>query len=130
MKISSAKKCALKNGGITVTNLNVSDLIEKLNLTCAAGADGTDRQINGCYIGDLMSLAMTGVREDMVWITIQTNINVVAVASLADGACIIMPDGTAPDENTRAKANELGIPILTTPLTAYETAKALAALGV
>lgn len=113
-----------------MTNLNVSDLITKLNLTCAAGADGTDGIISGCYIGDLMSLAMTGVHENMIWITIQTNINVVAIASLTDGACIIMPDGTSPDESTKAKADELGIPILTTPMTAYETAKALAALGV
>lgn len=113
-----------------MSNLNVSELITKLNLTCAAGAEGLTAQINGCYIGDLMSLAMTGVHEDMIWITIQTNINVVAVASLADGACIIMPDGTMPDDNTKVKADELGIPILTTPKTAYETAKALAALGV
>ncbi len=112
-----------------MTGLTVSELITKLSLTCAAGADGTDRKISGCYIGDLMSLAMTGIHEDMIWITIQTNINVVAVVSLADGACVIMPDGTQPDDNTRAKADELGIPILTTPLTAYETAKALAALG-
>ena len=81
-----------------MSNLNVSELITKLNLTCAAGAEGLTGQINGCYIGDLMSLAMTGVHEDMIWITIQTNINVVAVASLADGACIIMPDGTSPDD--------------------------------
>ena len=44
-----------------MSNLNVSELITKLNLTCAAGAKGLTGQINGCYIGDLMSLAMTEI---------------------------------------------------------------------
>jgi hypothetical protein len=39
------------------------------------------REIKGCYIGDLLSLAMAKVEEDNVWITIQTNLNIVAVAS-------------------------------------------------
>lgn len=110
--------------------MKVSDIKQKLNLTCAAGEGGLDRELEGCYIGDLMSLAMTGVHEDMVWITIQTNINVAAVASLADAACVIIADRAVPDEATVKKANELQLPLLTTEMTAYETAKALAALGI
>lgn len=110
--------------------MKVSDIISKLMLTCAAGEGGLDRELDGCYIGDLMSLAMSGIREDMVWITIQTNINVAAVASLADAACVIIADCAVPDEAMIKKANELELPILTTEMTAYETAKALAALGI
>ena len=110
--------------------MNVSELSEKLNIKFAAGADGEANDITGCYIGDLLSLAMARVEEGTVWITIQTNINIIAVASLQDAACIIIADGFSPDENTAAKANEEGIPILTTEKSAYEIAKALAEMGV
>lgn len=110
--------------------MKVSDIKDKLRLACAAGESGLEREVEGCYIGDLMSLAMTGVDEGMVWVTIQTNINVAAVASLSDAACVIIADSAIPDEATVTKANELGLPLLTTEMTAYETAKALASLGI
>lgn len=110
--------------------MTVSEISEKLNLTVAAGADGISREISGCYIGDLLSLAMARVEEGTAWITIQTNLNIMAVASLADAACVIIADGFPPDENTAQKAEEAGIPILASEKSAYELACGLAALGI
>ena len=110
--------------------MRVSELKDKLSLKLSAGAEGTSNEIEGCYIGDLLSLAMARVEQGTVWVTIQTNINIVAVASLAEAACIVIVDGFAPDENTAEKANEVGIPILTSEKTAYEIAKGLAELGI
>lgn len=110
--------------------MKVSDIIEKLSLGVAAGEEGLINEIQSCYIGDLLSLAMARVEEGTVWVTIQTNLNIVAVASLAEAACIVVADGFVPDENTVKKANEVGVPVLTTEKTAYEVAKALAELGV
>ena len=110
--------------------MKVSDIIEKLSLGVAAGEEGLSNEIQGCYIGDLLSLAMARVEEGTVWVTIQTNLNIVAVASLAEAACIVIADGFVPDENTVKKANEVGVPVLTTQKTAYEAAKVLAELGI
>lgn len=110
--------------------MNVAELTQKLGFEITAGADGVVNEITGCYIGDLLSLAMARVEEGTVWVTIQTNINTIAVASLQDAACIIIADGFAPDENTAAKANEVDIPILKTEKSAYEIAKCLAELGI
>lgn len=110
--------------------MNVQDLTDKLSLSIAAGADGMGRSVQGCYIGDLLSLAMARVKEDYVWITIQTNINIVAVATLSEAGCIIIADGFTPDENTAKKADLEGIPILTTDKSAYELAAALIRLGI
>lgn len=110
--------------------MKISEIAEKLNLEIAAGADGSANEVSGCYIGDLLSLAMARVEEGTVWITIQTNINVVAVASLQDAAGIIIADGFSPDENTAARADNEGIPILKSNKSAYEIAKALAELGI
>ena len=110
--------------------MNVTELIEKAGLSVAAGTEGLTNEIKDCYIGDLLSLAMARVHEGTAWITIQTNINIVAVASLADAACIIIADGFAPDDNTVQKADVVGVPVLTTEKTVYEIAKILAELGI
>lgn len=81
-----------------------------------------ERLINGVYIGDLLSWVMGKAREDNAWITIMTNINVVAVASLSDVACVILAEGTVPDSEVLATATEKGINILSSPLGAYEIA--------
>lgn len=108
----------------------VSELCKQLDLKVAAGEDGVSRPVKGCYIGDLLSLAMARVDHDYVWVTIQTNVNIVAVASLAEAGCIIIADGFQPDEKAAQKADIEGIPILTTPKDAYRLAAELAALGI
>lgn len=112
--------------------MTVKDLMEKMELTAAAGTEEDEvlaREADNCYIGDLLSLAMSRVEERTVWITIQTNVNIIAVASLADAACVIIADGFQPDETTAIKAGTVGIPVLTSPKSAYELAKDLAGLG-
>lgn len=110
--------------------MRVSELKEKLSAEIKAGANGADNEIKGCYIGDLLSLAMSKVDEGYAWITIQTNINIVAVATLSDAGCIIIPDGFVPDENTAEKADTEGIPILICDKSAYDITKILSSLGV
>ena len=58
-----------------------------------------------------------------------SNINIVAVASLADVACIVLAEGVTLEENVRATAEQKGVNVYTTDQTAYEIASALAALG-
>ncbi len=81
-----------------------------------------EKELSGCYIGDLLSLAMSRTEEDNVWITVQTNINIVAVATLTDVGCIVICDGYAPDEDTLQKAKAEDILIITTEKSAYEAA--------
>ena len=110
--------------------MKVKDVVEAIGLKVSAGAAGIDGEVDGCYIGDLLSLAMSGIKENNIWITIQTNINIVAVTVLAEGACVILCDGQEPDDSAKKKADTEGIPILSTEKTAYEVACELARLGV
>ena len=110
--------------------MKVSELADRLGCAVACGAAGADRDVCGCYIGDLLSLAMSKVQKDNVWITIQSNINIVAVASLTEAACIIICEGFSPDENTAEKAESEGIPVLVSDKSAYELAARLAELGI
>ncbi len=81
-----------------------------------------DREIGGVYIGDLLSWVMGRASTDDAWITIMSNINVVAVASLADVACVLFAEGVMPDDTVIATAADKGINLLVSDLAAYELA--------
>lgn len=108
--------------------MKVYELAEKTGCEIVCG-DGKG-ELKGCYIGDLLSLAMSRVEKDNVWITIQTNINIAAVATLTEAGCIIICDGFAPDDNTRERAETEGISILTSEKSAYELAAAISGYGI
>ncbi len=100
----------------------VNDLLENgFWLVCG----DKEREIKGCYIGDLLSLAMSKIQKDNAWITIQSNINIVAVASLMEAGCIIICDGFSPDDGVIQRADIQEVTILRTELSAYEVAKIL-----
>ena len=88
-----------------------------------------DREVEGVYIGDLLSWVMGRAQSGNVWLTIMSNLNIVAVATLSDVSCILLCEGVVPEESVRSTAEAKGINILATDMTAYETAKKLAELG-
>ncbi|MBM7613565.1 DRTGG domain-containing protein [Alkaliphilus hydrothermalis] len=102
--------------------LRVNTLVEKLQLEVVAGADGLEKEVKGMYVGDLLSWVMANIRNGNCWITIQTHVNVIAVALLGEASCIIIPEKAEIDEATIEKANIENIPLLRSPLSAYELA--------
>ncbi len=81
-----------------------------------------DREIEGVYIGDLLSWVMGNASSGDAWITIMSNINVLAVASLSDVSCIVLAEGVALEEDVINTAKEKGINIVSSELSIYETA--------
>lgn len=81
-----------------------------------------DREVSGAYAGDLLSWVMGRASADNAWITIMSNINVIAVASLADVSCVILAEGVAPDAQLLETAETKGINILSSAGPAFETA--------
>lgn len=104
--------------------MTVKELMTRTAWTAPALPDG-EREITGVYMGDLLSWVMGRAREGDAWITIMSNSNIVAVATLADTACILLAEGVQPDEGVAALAEQKGINILCSPLGAYETALTL-----
>ena len=91
-----------------------------LNVICMPHPE---KEISDVYIGDLLSWVMGRAMAGNAWITIMSNVNVLAVASLAELSCIILAEGVTLDEETAAIAKDKEINILTSPLSTYETAK-------
>jgi predicted transcriptional regulator len=110
--------------------MRVREIQGLFGLEVAAGRDGLDREVTGGYCGDLLSDVMANSTNGDVWLTIQSHKNILAVAVLKELAGIILVNGRLPDEDTKAKAEEEGIPILLSPLTAYQMAGRLYENGI
>ncbi len=111
--------------------MTVRELAEKLDLKIYSAEDIADKKtICGCFVGDLMSLAMAKVEADNVWVTIQTNVNIVAVASLSDCACVVVAEGFCPDDTAMERANEQQVILLGSDLSVYEITKKLVESGI
>ena len=82
------------------------------------------------YTCDLLSWVMAHGEAGMAWITVQTHMNVVAVATLHDMACVIVPENLPVDPAICAKAAEEGITMLASEKTAYELVEILSGNGV
>lgn len=102
--------------------VNVRQIQDLFHLDAATGDAGLDREVKGGYCGDLLSDVMANAMEGQVWLTIQSHQNIVAVAVLRELAAVILVNGRIPDEDTKAKAEEEGLPILLSPLTAFQLA--------
>lgn len=87
-----------------------------------------EREIDGCYIGDLLSWVMGRCEPGNLWITIISNLNVVAVSTLADASAIILAEGVTLDEEVMNIALQKGVNVISSPSTAYATAKDVAAI--
>ena len=109
--------------------MKVKELCELEDFT-ALSLPSPEREIDGVYIGDLLSWVMGRAACDNAWITIMSNINILAVASLSDVSCIILSEGVNPDSDVLSTAKDKGINVITTQLSSYEASIQLHKLGI
>jgi hypothetical protein len=110
--------------------MRLEELIHALSLEVQTAPGKLHTEVTGGYASDLLSCVMARAQVGNVWVTLQAHPNIVAVASLLDLAGIIVTEGMAPDGTTVEKANEEGIPILTTDSTTFTVVGRLFELGV
>ena len=85
-----------------------------------------ENEVKGAYVGDLLSWVMGKAGEGNLWITIMTNVNVIAVAMLREISAIVLAEGVEIDNEVMEAARLKGINVLRTPLASYEAAKKIA----
>ena len=96
--------------------MTVAQLIEPLELTLLTPETSLEREVTGGCVCDLLSFVMARGDAGMAWITVQTHLNVIAVASLHEFSCVIVAEGSAVELETLAKATEEDIPVLRSAL--------------
>lgn len=115
-------------GGIAVPR--VEDIVQKLSLKVLAGQEQLTREVTGGYVSDLLSDVMAHAGEGNVWVTTQAHQNIVAVGCLVGISAIIVSGGIPVEPAACDRANQEGIPILSTDLPSFEVVGRLYELGI
>lgn len=101
--------------------MTVDKLIHICNLEVINLGD-PDTEVTEPYCCDLLSVAMGNAPAGCAWCTVMSNMNTLAVASLADAACIILCGSANVDDNMKLKAVSQGINLLRTEKAIFEMA--------
>ena len=108
----------------------LDEIAKELDLQVLSSGSGPDREVTAGYCCDLLSWVMANGRKDAVWITVQTHVNIVAVASLLELAAVIIPSGMPVDPVTIQKAKEEGVTVLSSQRGAFELSGMLYRMGI
>ncbi|HTX91603.1 MAG TPA: DRTGG domain-containing protein [Anaerolineales bacterium] len=111
--------------------MTLEDLIQKLELTpFTTPKDFPAIHPTGGYASDLLSCAMAGAKPGNVWVTLQSHVNIVAVAALTEVCGVIISEGAQPEAAVIEKANGQGVTLLGTKLPTYQVVGKLWELGI
>ena len=110
--------------------MTVGELCQKPGFRMATACGGEERAISSAYICDLLSWVMSHGKEGTAWVTVQTHLNVIAVACLHEFACVIVPENIDIPAETLAKAEEEKMPVLQADMTAYGVGRVLSDGGI
>ena len=100
--------------------MKVKELLDSGKFQVIHAGDDPEREITTPFCCDLLSVAMGKAPAGCAWVTVMGNMNTLAVATLADAACIILAEGAALDETARKKAEQQDIMVLATEEPVFE----------
>ena len=107
--------------------MTVTELAKKFEYKILCLPD-PERDVEHGYTGDLLSWVMGRLESGSAWVTIMSNVNIVAVAALADPACIILSEGVNPDEGVLERALGQGINLLRSDKSSFEICAEIASV--
>lgn len=111
--------------------LKVKDAAQSLGGVLLGGSRAAaEVEVQVGYASDLLSDVMANALEGSVWVTSQTHSNIVAVATLVGIPVVVIAGGFTPDAETVARAEEKGVALVTTRLSAFEAVGRLYSSGV
>ena len=102
--------------------MKLETIVKSLHLKVKYGEEILNVEVQGGYVGDLLSDVMANSRKGDLLITRQIHQNIVAVASLNELAGIVLVQGAEPAPETLEKAARENIPLLVAELPAFEVA--------
>ena len=106
--------------------MTFQELTAKVNGTVVV--DNPNANINYGYASDLLSDVMGHCGDESVLITIQNHLNAIAVCTLAGIEAVVICNGRPVPDDMKAAAAREGVGLVTTPLTQFAAAIALAEL--
>ena len=102
--------------------MKLYEIVNELSLDVKSCSEGLQNDVTGGYASDLLSDVLANSKKGDIWITLQTHQNIVAVANVKGLAGIIIVGRKEPQKDTLDKAEAEKITIMTTSMSAFETA--------
>ena len=110
--------------------MKVSELARLIDAKTLTPGVQEDKEVLCGYTCDLLSWVMAHGVEGMAWVTVQIHMNVIAVAVLAEMACVILPENIEMPPESLKKAEDEGLTVLQSPLTAFAICGRMTAAGI
>ena len=110
--------------------MTIKDLLGRIEGKLLTEDSDLSREISTGYACDLLSWVMARGQPGMAWVTVQTHMNVIAVAVLMEMACVILPEDIELEDASMKKASAEGLCVLKSPKTAYEICGLLMKAGI
>ena len=99
--------------------MTIQDMVRILNARVLLGEDKLDTPVYTACCSDLMSDVLSFVDEKTVLITGLTNPHVVRTSEMLDLKCLVFVRGKVPTQDILDSADEQGLVVITTKLTAF-----------
>jgi len=110
--------------------MRLGELAKEAGLEMITAFEDADPEVAGAYTGDLLSDVIAHTSKGYVWITVQTHVNIVAVATLKELAAIIVTGSIPVDNQTVEKANMEHVNIYRTKVNSFQISGRLYELGI
>ena len=99
--------------------MTIRDAMNAAHARVLVGEDRLDAPVDTACGSDLMSDVLAFVKEKTVLITGLINPHVVRTSEMLDITCIVFSRGKMPSEEILEMAEEVGIAVISSPLTTY-----------
>ena len=99
--------------------MTIWDVMDVVDGEVLIGEERLDTRVDTACGSDLMSDVLAFVKEKTVLITGLINPHVLRTAEMLDITCIVFSRGKMPSEEMLEMADEIGITVISSPLTTY-----------
>ncbi len=109
--------------------MTIRQVMEIVDGKVLIGEDRLDERVDTACGSDLMSDVLAFVDEKTVLITGLTNLHVIRTSEMLDLKCLVFVRGKVPAEDILDSAEELGLVVITTKMTAFSACGLLYDMG-
>lgn len=109
--------------------MKIREIVDILDCEVLTGELNMDEEVTYGYTSDLLSEVMGKAKADSVWVTIQSHLNVVAVAVLVGIKAIVICENKSVDPKVVEKAKQEGVAIIRTKENSFRTSGILFKAG-
>ena len=99
--------------------MTIREVAEIVSGEVLVGGDRLEERVDTACGSDLMSDVLAFVKEKTVLITGLINPHVIRTSEMLDITCIVFSRGKMPSEEILEMADEVGITVISSPLTTY-----------